>query len=173
MGANPAASEHGDAEQIPPLYFVSCNLCFLPRARRLYIRAALQAKVRAMGLLAQLFRHKNSPPGEHAPAPEHDAPPAACEVRGVGAVAVAAGVRTAHGMPAEFSLSLGEILSHLPGQFVRPGNHDDHRTLRIPAADVAPGLARGKGQVSLACLAALAPEVFRWEQGNLEAPQVR
>ncbi len=126
-----------------------------------------------MGLLAQLFRHKNSPPGEHAPAPEHDATPAAGEVRGVGAVAVAAGVRTAHGMPSEFSLSLGEILSHLPGQFVRPGNHDVHRTLRIPAADVAPGLARGKGQVSLASLASLAPDVFRWEQGNSEAPEAR
>lgn len=126
-----------------------------------------------MGLLAQLFRHRNSPPGEHAPAREPDAPAADAEVRGVGAVAVAAGVRTAHGMPAEFPVSLGDILGHTPGQFVRPGNHDARRTLHIPAADVAPGLARGKGQVSLASLAALAPDVFRWEQGNLESPQVR
>ena len=43
-----------------------------------------------MGLLAQLFRHRNSPPGEPAPAREPDAPASAAQVRGVGAVAVAA-----------------------------------------------------------------------------------
>ena len=133
----------------------------------------MQAKVTAMGLLAQLFRHKNSPPGERTPAPETDAPAGTGEVRGVGAVAVAAGVKTAHGMPAEFSLSLGEILAHVPEQCVWPGAHDPARVLRIPAADVAPGLVRGKAQISLARLEAFAPEVFRWERGGPEAPQVR
>lgn len=54
---------------------------------RLYIRDVLQAKVSAMGLLAQLFRHKNSPPREDATVPEPDADAQRAEVRGVGAVA--------------------------------------------------------------------------------------
>ena len=40
-----------------------------------------------MGLLAQLFRHKNSPPREDATVPEPDADAQRAEVRGVGAVA--------------------------------------------------------------------------------------
>ena len=54
---------------------------------RLYIGDVLQAKVSAMGLLAQLFRHKNSPPREDATVPEPDADAQRAEVRGVGAVA--------------------------------------------------------------------------------------
>ena len=56
-------------------------------AECLYIGDGLQAKVLAMGLLAQLFRHKNSPPREGAMVPEPDSDTRHTEVRGVGAVA--------------------------------------------------------------------------------------
>ena len=56
-------------------------------AECLYIHVALQAKVSAMGLLAQLFRHKDSPPREHATAPEPDANAGEAEACGVGVVA--------------------------------------------------------------------------------------
>jgi hypothetical protein len=65
---------------------------------RLYIGDVLQAKVSAMGLLAQLFRHKNSPPREDATVPEPDANAQRAEVRGVGAVAEK--IRTADAMTA-------------------------------------------------------------------------
>ena len=94
-------------------------------------------------------------------------------MRGVGAIAAAAGVKTEHGMPSEFALSLGELLARVPPHCVWPGRHDAGRVLRIPAADVAQGLARGKAEVSIARLAALAPEVFRWERGESDDPQVR
>ena len=126
-----------------------------------------------MGLLAQLFRHKSTPPGGGAAALQSATAEAAGDVRGVGAIAAAAGVRTEHGMPAEFALSLGELLARVPPHCVWPGRHDAARVLRIPAADVAPGLARGKAEVSLARLVALAPEVFRWERGESDDPQVR
>lgn len=126
-----------------------------------------------MGLLAQLFRHKNAPPSDTTAAPRPVAPEGGGDVRGVGAIAAAAGVKTEHGMPSDFALSLGELLSRVPQHCVWPGRHDAGRTVRIPAADVAPGLGRGKAEVSLARLAALAPEVFRWERGEADAPQVR
>ena len=126
-----------------------------------------------MGLLAQLFRHKSASHSGALSAADPGAPEAAGEVRGVGAIAAAAGVTTAHGMPAEFAVPLGEIIARVPEHCVWPGRHDAGRMLRIPAADIAPGLERGKPQLSLARLAALAPGVFRWERGASEAPQVR
>ena len=126
-----------------------------------------------MGLLAQLFRHKSASPGGGATALQPGAAEAGGDFRGVGAIAAAAGVKTEHGMPSEFALSLGELLARVPQHCVWPGRHDAARVLRIPAADVAPGLARGKAEVSLARLVALAPEVFRWERGESDDPQVR
>jgi len=76
-------------------------------------------------------------------------------------------------MPAEFVLPLGEILSRVPAHCLWPGAHDAGRVLRIPAADVAPGLARGKAEMPLTRLVALAPDVFRGERGDADAPQVR
>jgi hypothetical protein len=76
-------------------------------------------------------------------------------------------------MPAEFALPLGELLSRVPAHCLWPGEHDAARVLRIPAADVAPGLARGKAEMPLTRLVALAPEIFRWERGDSDAPQVR
>ncbi len=142
-------------------------------AERLYIGGTLREETAAMGLLAQLFRHKNEPQGGPASPSDSGTPDGAGEVRGIGAIAAAAGVRTAHGMPAEFSLSLGEIIARVPEHCVWPGGHDASRVLRIPSADVAPGLERGKPQISLARLIALAPEVFRLERGASDAPQVR
>ena len=126
-----------------------------------------------MGLLAQLFRHKNTPPDGRSAAQQTDVPETIGDVRGVGAIAAAAGVKTEHGMPSQFSLLLGDLLARVPPHCVWPGRHDVARVLRIPAADVAPGLARGKAEVSLARLVALAPEVFRWERGETDDPQVR
>ncbi len=143
------------------------------RVERLYIGGTLREEAAAMGLLAQLFRHKNEPHGGHASPSDAGMPDGAGEVRGIGAIAAAAGVRTAHGMPAEFSLSLGEIIARVPGHCVWPGGHDAGRMLRIPAADIAPGLELGKPQIPLARLVALAPEVFRLERGVSEAAQVR
>ena len=126
-----------------------------------------------MGLLAQLFRHKNTPPDGRSAAQQTDVPETVGDVRGVGAIAAAAGVKTEHGMPTEFTLSLGDLLARVPPHCVWPGRHDAARVLRIPSADVAPGLARGKAELSLARLVALAPEVFRWERGETDDPQVR
>ncbi len=126
-----------------------------------------------MGLLAQLFRHKSTSPGGGVTALQPGTPETGGDVRGVGAIAAAVGVRTEHGVPSEFSLSLGELLARVPQHCVWPGRHDAARMLRIPAADVAPGLARGKAELSLARLVALAPEVFRWERGESDDPQVR
>ena len=126
-----------------------------------------------MGLLAQLFRHKSASTSGAASPSDPGATDTAGEVRGVGAIAAAAGVTTAHGMPAEFAVSLGEIIPRLPEHCVWPGRHDAGRVLRIPAADIAPGLERGRPELSLARLVALAPEVFRWERSAAEAPQVR
>ncbi len=126
-----------------------------------------------MGLLAQLFRHKNASLDGDASATNPDSADHAGAVRGIGVVAAAAGVRTAHGLPAEFTLPLGDILARLPQNCIWPGRHDPERTLRIPSMDIAPGLERGKPQISLARLITLAPEVFRWERSATEAPQVR
>lgn len=76
-------------------------------------------------------------------------------------------------MPSEFELPLGEIIARVPEHCVWPGRHDAGRMLRIPAGDVAPGLERGKPELSIARLAALAPEIFRWERGGTDSPQVR
>ncbi len=126
-----------------------------------------------MGLLAQLFRHKNEPHGGHASPSDSGLLGTSEAVRGIGVIAAAAGVRTAHGLPSEFLLSFGDIIARVPQSCVWPGSHDVERMLRIPAMDVAPGLERGKPQISLVRLVALAPEVFRWERSPSEAPHVR
>lgn len=123
-------------------------------------------------MLAQLFRHKSASPVARADSPR-DAAEIGADVRGVGAIAAAAGVRTEHGMPAEFALPLGELMSRVPPHCLWPGRHDGTRVLGIPAADLAPGLARGKAELSLSRLVALAPEVFRWERIESEDLQVR
>ncbi len=126
-----------------------------------------------MGLLAQLFRHKSASPSDTTGEPRSSAPGAVGDVRGVGAIAAAAGVKTEHGMPAEFSLLLGELMARVPQHCVWPGRHDASRVVWIPAAEFAPGLARGKAELSLARLVPLVPDVFRWERGEADAPQVR
>jgi hypothetical protein len=122
-----------------------------------------------MGLLAQLFRHKTASAEGSSTSRETGGR----EVRDLGAIAAAVGVRPDRGMPGEFELSLGELLPRVPGEFMWPGKHDANRRLRIPAAEVAPGLVRGRAEVSLARLVALAPDVFRWERGESDDPKVR
>lgn len=121
-----------------------------------------------MVLLAQLFRHKSVPHDERAAMPEGGG-----NVRGLGAIAAAVGVRRQDGMPAEFELSLGELMARVPEKFMWLGRHDERRVVRIAAGDIAPGLARGRAEISLARLVALVPEVFRWERGETDDPQIR
>jgi hypothetical protein len=141
--------------------------------RRLYIGTSVQAKVTAMVLLAQLFRHKSVPHDPSAAARQAEASEGGGNVRGLGAIAAAVGVRRQDGMPAEFELSLGELMARVPEKFIWLGKHDACRVMRIAAADVAPGLARGRAEISLARLVALAPDVFRWERGETDDPQIR
>lgn len=126
-----------------------------------------------MVLLAQLFRHKSVPPGEHSTAHQPGAPEGPGDVRGLGAIAAAVGVRRQDGMPEEFVLSLGELMARVPEKFMWLGKHDESRMVRIAAADIAPVLARGRAEISLARLVALAPDVFRWERGETDDPQIR
>ncbi|MEQ1850707.1 MAG: hypothetical protein ABMA01_03845, partial [Chthoniobacteraceae bacterium] len=131
-----------------------------------------------MGLLNQLFRHKGDLPGAGAMAeaaqPGLQAPPVAAPAqRGLGAVAAAVGVRTEHGMPAEFELPLDDLLSRVSEKFIWPGSHDLSRILRVPAAEIAAGLSKGRAEISVARLVALAPDVFRWERTDSEDPRVR
>jgi hypothetical protein len=122
-----------------------------------------------MGLLAQLFRHKNAPRDEGTvPAQVGGA-----EIREIGAIAAAVGLRHEPGMPGDFQISLGDLLQRIPPQFVCPGKHDTDLVLRIPAAEVSPGLARGRAEISLARLVAMAPDIFRWERSESEEPKVR
>lgn len=140
---------------------------------RLYIGASVQAKDRAMVLLAQLFRHKSVPHDSHAAARHAEASEGGGHVRGLGAIAAAVGVRRQDGMPAEFELSLGEVMARVPEKFIWLGKHDERRVVRIDAVDIAPGLARGRAEISLLQLVALAPDVFRWERGETDDPQIR
>jgi len=76
-------------------------------------------------------------------------------------------------MPGEFEVSVSELLHRVPAKFIRPGGHDATRMLRIPAGEVAPGLVRGRAEISLARLVALAPDLFRREKGESDDLAVR
>jgi len=141
------------------------------RTELLYIRGVLRAKVITMGLLAQLFRHKSASASDSQATPHPS--PAEADIRGLGAIAAAAGVKTGYSMPSKFELTVGDLIARVPQQYIQPGAHDFGRAVRIPAADVAPGLARGKAELPISRLAALSPEVFRWEHSDLEGPKVR
>ena len=99
--------------------------------------------------------------------------PGGGEVRSVGAIAAAIGVRPERGMPDEFEMSLGDLLHRMPAASVRSGRHDANRVLRIPAAEVVPGLVKGRVEISVARLVSLAPDVFRWERNEADDPKVR
>lgn len=129
-----------------------------------------------MGLLDELFRHKSAlSRGPSAPEPGDGVQvvrePAA--PRGLGAIAAAIGGQSEQSLPGEFEVLLGDLLQRAPAQCIWPGRHDPARVLWVPVADVAGGLARGRAEVSLARLLALAPDVFRWEPGDSEDPRVR
>jgi hypothetical protein len=123
--------------------------------------------------LAQLFRHKSVSPEGRDPARQHAGADGGSTVRGLGAIAAAVGVRRQDGMPEEFVLSIGELMTRVPEKFVWLGRHDERRVVRIAAVDIAPGLARGRAEISLARLVALVPDVFRWERGETDDPQIR
>ena len=136
-----------------------------------------------MGLLDQLFRHKSDLPGASS-VPEDPAqstfaieagtrPKDQVATRNLGAIAAAIGLRPDRGTPAEFEIALGDLLQRTPEKFVWPGSHDARRILRVPAAEITAGLAKGRAELPLARLIALAPDVFRCEAGDSGDARVR
>lgn len=118
-----------------------------------------------MGLLDQLFRHKSDLPGAGS-LPDAPAQGAELATKGLGMIAAAVGLQADRGMPAEFEIVLGDLLQRAPGKFLRSGSHDPSRILRVPAAEITGALAKGRAELPLARLIALAPDVFRSEPGD-------
>ncbi len=63
----------------------------------------------------------------------------------------------------EVVLRLGDVLSRIPQQFLKPGPHDASRELRFKIDDLCNGIARGRATVPLTEVARLCPEIFRVE----------
>ena len=134
-----------------------------------------------MGLLDQLFRHKDDLPGADSATPTQVDPAAGPVVRrdpgsrarGVGAIAAAVGIQPGRGMPVEFEVTLGELLPRTPQALLRPGSHDVSRVLKVPLDEVTGGLAKGRAEIPLARLVALAPDVFFPEPGDAEKAFIR
>lgn len=134
-----------------------------------------------MGLLDQLFRHKDDLHGADSATPVPMDPAAGPVVRretrssarGVGAIAAAVGIQPGRGAPPGFEIALGELLPRTPTQFLRPGIHDAGRVLKVPIGAVAEGLAMGRAEIPLAGLVALAPDVFIAEAADAESQRIR
>lgn len=134
-----------------------------------------------MGLLDQLFRHKDDLPGADSATPlQVDA--AAVPIlrratrssaRGVGAIAAAVGIQPGRAMPVEFEITLGDLLPRTPEEFLRPGAHDANRVLKVPLGEVTEGLTKGRAEIPLARLVALAPDVFLPAASDAESPRIR
>ena len=134
-----------------------------------------------MGLLDQLFRHKDDLPGADSATPRQVDPAAGpivkrdtrSSARGVGAIAAAVGIQPGRAMPAEFEIALGDLLPRTPEIFLRPGTHDASRVLKVPIGEVAGGLAKGRAEIPLARLVALAPDVFHPGSSDVESQRIR
>ena len=134
-----------------------------------------------MGLLDQLFRHKDDLPGADSASPvqlDHAAGPfvkrdARSSARGVGAIAAAVGIQPGRAMPVDFEITLGDILPRTPEMLLHSGTHDAGRVLRVPISEVTEGLAKGRAEIPLARLATLAPDVFLPAASDAESPRIR
>ena len=98
-----------------------------------------------MGLLAQLFRHKNSPLREHAAVPEPDAEARGTEVLGVGAVAEQIRAADAVTSPVEtVHISAGAVQSTpattapVPGTTARMTDANDRATTELQTTPASP-----------------------------------
>ncbi len=138
-----------------------------------------------MGLLDHLFRHKSAipenraipqssgsagemPSGSVRPEPK-PAPPVS---RSLGAVATAIGLHPDRGMPEVFEVSLDDLLRRAPQLCVTPGRHDPSRIVRVPSAEIADGISKGRAELPLARLVALAPDIFRSGPDDSTDPRV-
>ena len=100
------------------------------------------------------FLHPKEPPTRVQPPVIH--PP-----RGIGAVVRnIASSRVEPHVPEVMRLELGDILSRVPEQFVRPGNHDLHHALFFDGREVAAELAHGRVEIPLSRIAEQCPQAF-------------
>lgn len=75
--------------------------------------------------------------------------------------------------PKEIVLTLGDVLSRIPTQYLRPGMHDTQRELRFPADGFDADIARGRASVFLADIIAQCPDVFSPEAAAFDDTQIR
>ena len=74
-------------------------------------------------------------------------------------------------LPSEIVLTLGDILSHVPTQFLKTGMHDAKRELRFATGELTSDIARGRPTVPLSRIAAQCPDVFHSDipaEGDLQ-----
>lgn len=75
--------------------------------------------------------------------------------------------------PREIVLTLGDILSHVPTQFLKTGMHDSTRELHFATGELTSDIARGRPTVPLSRIAAQCPEVFHSDIGPDDDMQIR
>ena len=73
----------------------------------------------------------------------------------------------------EIVLTLGDVLSRIPTQFLRAGMHDANRELRFAVDDLSADIARGRAAVPLSKIAALCPDVFAREIAPADDSEIR
>jgi len=73
----------------------------------------------------------------------------------------------------EIVLTLGDVLSRIPTQLLKPGAHDARREMRFKIGDLSSDIARGRAVVPLSRIAALCPDIFRKEITPAEDMDVR
>ncbi|EDY21358.1 hypothetical protein CfE428DRAFT_0603 [Chthoniobacter flavus Ellin428] len=73
----------------------------------------------------------------------------------------------------EIVLTLGDVLSRIPTQLLKPGMHDPKRELRFKINDLSSDIARGRAAVPLSRISQLAPEIFAKQVGPHEDMEIR
>ncbi len=73
----------------------------------------------------------------------------------------------------EIVLALGDVLPRIPPQYLSKGAHDVRREIRIPAADLASDIARGRATIALSKIAALCPDIFHSPIAPADETEVR
>ncbi len=70
-------------------------------------------------------------------------------------------------------LTLGDVLSRIPTQFLRHGMHDAKRELRFEMDDLSADIARGRAAVYLAHIVQQCPDIFLEEVDGFDDMQIR
>ncbi len=73
----------------------------------------------------------------------------------------------------EIVLTLGDVLSRIPTDYLTPGSHDAKRELRFKINDLSSDIARGRAAVPLSRIAQLVPDIFIKEISPEEDAEVR